>query len=66
MRPENALSLLLIVLGAFFLPMISRRLRIPSAVGEILYGMILGEHFLGLISQDDFIRFFAEKCLPIK
>jgi len=60
MRPENALSLLLIVLGAFFLPLISRRLRIPSAVGEILYGMILGEHFLGLISQDDFIRFLSQ------
>ncbi len=60
MRPENTLSLFLIVVGAFFLPLIARRIRFPNAVAEMIYGMILGRHFLGWIGEDDFIKFLSQ------
>lgn len=54
-----AASLLFISLGAFFMPLIARRLRVPSAVAELLYGMMLGLYFTR-IASDEFISFMAQ------
>lgn len=34
--------LLLILIGAYFMPFLSRKLFLPSAVGELIYGLALG------------------------
>jgi Kef-type K+ transport system membrane component KefB len=60
LNPEFATSLLLISAGAFLVPMVSRRLGIPSAVGEIIYGMIFGPYFIGGIQTGEFIHFLAQ------
>ena len=40
--------------------MVCRPLRIPAAVGEILYGIVVGPYLLGLVSISRFISFLAE------
>jgi len=55
-----AQSLFWIAVGALFVPMISRRIRVPTAVGELVYGMLIGPHLLGLIAGDAFIDFMAQ------
>ncbi len=60
MTTAAAASLFWIAIGAFALPMIARRLRAPSAVGEILYGVALGPSVLKLISQSDFTDLMAQ------
>jgi Kef-type K+ transport system membrane component KefB len=60
LNPEYAFSLLLISAGAFIVPMISRRIGIPSAVGEIIYGMLFGPYFIRGIQAGEFIQFLAQ------
>jgi len=52
--------LLVIALGAFLIPLLSGRIGIPSAVGEILYGIVVGPYALGLIHRSAFTDFLAE------
>ena len=42
MNHTEAILLLIISIGAFIIPFISKRLMLPSAVGEIIFGLILG------------------------
>ena len=60
MHAHDAVSLLIIGLGAFTIPLISGRIGIPAAVGEILFGVLVGPHVLGLMHADDYITFLAE------
>lgn len=60
MHAHDAVSLLIIALGAFAIPLISGRIGIPFAVGEILFGIIIGPHVLGLIHENAFTTFLAE------
>lgn len=41
MSEQEALFLFLMALGAFFMPFLSKRLMLPAAVGEIIYGIII-------------------------
>ncbi|HHS49337.1 MAG TPA: hypothetical protein ENM99_05820, partial [Desulfurella acetivorans] len=41
MSDSDILRLLLIILGMFLMPFISKKLKIPSPVGEILYGIAI-------------------------
>lgn len=41
MSEQEALFLFLMALGAFFMPFLSKRLLLPAAVGEIIYGIII-------------------------
>ena len=41
---------IIIGLGAFLIPLIARRIRLPAVVLEILYGLLIGPAVLGLIS----------------
>jgi Kef-type K+ transport system membrane component KefB len=56
---SEAQSLFLIALGALIIPIVSRRLRMPSAVGELIYGIAFGPYLLNLIAKADFIEFMA-------
>jgi Kef-type K+ transport system membrane component KefB len=60
MTATSAQSLVFITLGALFVPMISRRIHMPSAVGELIYGMMLGPNLLKMIYKDPFIDLMAQ------
>ena len=52
-------TLVLISLGAFAIPILCRPLRIPAAVGEILYGVVIGP-VLGMVTPHRFVSLLAE------
>ena len=57
-----AIPLILITLGAIVMPGLARTLRMPVAVVEIVYGILIGRSGLGLIpnAEDPFITFLSE------
>lgn len=56
----TAVSLLLLSVGAFSIPLLCRPLRLPAAVGEIVFGVLVGPYVLGWVEVSDFIRLLAE------
>ena len=58
MELTEALSLVVFYLGAFFMPMVASRVRVPAAVAEILYGLAIGA--LGLVHEGGATHFLAE------
>ncbi len=56
-----------IVLGAFFVGQIFRRLNIPQVVGFIIAGTLLGPSFLGIVPHDlsDNLTFITELALGL-
>ena len=57
---ENSLlSIILIAVGILFIPFLSKLLKIPVAVGEILYGIVLGKSFLNLIQPSQWLDFLS-------
>ncbi len=56
---ENLLSIILISVGILFIPFISRLFKVPVAVGEILYGIIIGNSFLKLVEPSQWLNFLA-------
>jgi len=57
---ENSLiSIILIALGILFVPFLSRLLMIPVAVGEILYGIVIGKSVLNLVEPSQWLDFLA-------
>lgn len=51
----TATSLLLMSGGAFAIPLLCRPLRLPAAVGEIIFGVLVGPYVLGWVELSDFI-----------
>jgi len=45
MSKEESILLLIVSVGAFIVPFLSRKLMLPSAVGEIIFGLIIGVFF---------------------
>lgn len=60
MTPESALPLILMTLGAIAMPNLASFLRIPVAVAEIGYGILIGSTLLDLVHSDQFISFIAD------
>ena len=62
MGEDAALPLILITVGAILMPGFARKLSIPVAIVEILYGLILGESVFGIIgnTHGTFISFLSE------
>lgn len=60
MTSSQALSLLLVMLAVAVLPGVSRILRLPSAVTEILFGVVLGKSLLGFNPGGDWMPFLAQ------
>lgn len=58
--PTTAISLLLLSLGGFAIPLFCRPLKLPAAVGEILFGIVVGPYLLGWVDVSDFIRLLAQ------
>jgi Kef-type K+ transport system membrane component KefB len=57
---NQAWSLLLVSVAAALLPGLSRTLRLPAIVLEILFGVVLGESFLKIQFSGDWISFLAQ------
>ncbi|MCK4762956.1 MAG: cation:proton antiporter [Candidatus Aminicenantes bacterium] len=60
MTELEALLMLSICIGAFLMPFLSRRLHLPSAVGEILFGLFLGLFFKEAFHKTSIIKFLGE------
>lgn len=60
----DATTFVAIGLGAFLLPILARRIGLPAVVLEILFGLLIGPHVLGLIGEattsEGFILVLAE------
>ena len=48
----NAVTFIVIGLGAFLLPLFARIVRVPGVVLEILFGLLIGPQVLGLIGSE--------------
>lgn len=57
---QPAWSLLIVALGAAFLPGISRMVRLPAVVLEILFGVVLGKSVLQLQFSGNWLSFLAQ------
>ncbi len=60
MTEVEAVPMLLIVAGAFFMPILSSIIGIPAAVTEIIYGMVIGVGGLHLVGSHEFLSFIAQ------
>jgi len=60
MNSLEALLLLCICSGAFLMPFVTRRLSLPSAVGEILFGLFIGIFFKEAFHKTSIIKFLGE------
>lgn len=60
MELDQAWSLMLVSLAAALLPGISRIVRLPGVVLEILFGIILGKSFLDLSFSGNWLPFLAQ------
>lgn len=56
---SSFLSILLIAVGILFVPFLSRTLRIPVAVGEILYGIVIGKSCFNLVEPSQWLNFLS-------
>jgi Kef-type K+ transport system membrane component KefB len=59
MEINQASSLIIISLAVFIVPILSSYLKIPSIVGEILFGIAIGKSGLGLIMSGEWLSFLA-------
>lgn len=53
-------ALFIVCFAAALLPGLSRRAGVPSPVGEILFGVLIGKSFLGLHFPGEWLSFLAE------
>lgn len=60
MNKTEVLLILCVTAGAFIVPFLSRRLSIPSAVGEILYGLVMGLFLKEAAGHTHMIEFLGE------
>lgn len=60
MDAQQAWILLAVSLGAFLIPLLARLVRISAAVGEVLYGFIIGPVIIGLIQPDIYLSFLGQ------
>ena len=58
MEEFQAVSLVIISLGAFILPLVGQRIKIPGIVLEIAYGITVGP-VLGWVDSSEFISGLA-------
>ncbi len=56
----EAILLFVISLGAFIIPFVSKRVNLPSSVGEMIYGLILGIFFKNTVEHVPIVRFLGE------
>jgi Kef-type K+ transport system membrane component KefB len=59
MEINQAFSLVIISVAVFVVPILSRYLKIPAVVGEILFGVAISKSGLGLILSGEWLSFLA-------
>ena len=59
MTEHEALFLFFMAIGAFFMPFISKRLLLPAAVGEIIYGIIIASLLPHGENQLEMVEYFS-------
>ncbi len=57
---EHAVSVIVIALAAFLLPIAAGRLRLPAVVLEITFGIVIGHSVLDLIPGSEVMDYLAE------
>ena len=57
---HELLAFLVLILGSVLMPIIAGRIRVPSAILLIIYGVIVGPHVSHLVEDDVVIAFLAE------
>ncbi|MGM9997966.1 MAG: cation:proton antiporter [Candidatus Bruticola sp.] len=57
---QTANNLLFLAVGAFFVPLLCRPLRLPASIGEILYGILVGPYVMKLVHLDHFCALIGE------
>ena len=57
---QTANSLLVVAGGAFTVPLLARKIKLPASVGEILFGVLVGHEVLNLVHPGQFIDLTAE------
>jgi Kef-type K+ transport system membrane component KefB len=57
---SDLLALLVLLSGSLLMPLLSNRLRIPSAVLLIGFGVLVGPHALGLLHETGMVSFLYE------
>lgn len=57
---QTANSLLVVAGGAFTVPLLARKIKLPASVGEILFGVLVGHEVLNLVNPGEFIDLTAE------
>jgi Kef-type K+ transport system membrane component KefB len=57
---QTANSLLVVAGGAFTVPLLARKIKLPASVGEILFGVLVGHEVLNLVHPGEFINMTAE------
>ncbi len=60
MSKEEAILLMVVSFGAFLMPIVSKRLNIPSPVMEIIFGFVIGFFFQGFLEKTEIVKFLAE------
>lgn len=60
MHSAEALLLLVLAVGAYAAPLISRKISIPPAVGEILFGIAIAPLYHRLMHTQEIVSFLAE------
>lgn len=56
---RTAGSMVILALGAFGVPLVCRPIRLPAAVGEILFGVVAGPHVFHLVQITEFTALLA-------
>ena len=56
----TANSLVVMAGGAFAVPLLSRKIKLPASVGEILFGVVVGHEVLNLVHSGEFVHLTAE------
>ena len=60
MSKEEAVLLMVVSFGAFLMPILSKRLNVPSPVLEIIFGFAIGFFFENFIEKTEIVKFLAE------
>ncbi|ADD68705.1 sodium/hydrogen exchanger [Denitrovibrio acetiphilus DSM 12809] len=60
MHSSEAVFLLILVLGAYIAPILSRKLMFPPSVGEVLFGIAIAPIYHRIMHTQDIINFMAE------
>ncbi len=57
---EVATALFIVACGAVMMPLFSQYVRLPSAVGEILFGILVGPQVLSLVQPNDVLDLISQ------